>query len=243
MDSGALMLLNNQEELILPVQLKVRMLMEQALLRSRCRAMVEDRIIKLERVVRVQALFAIIDRGTSPDGGLVGEGIPWGRAKPPTSLSPDDVVNFRRMAVCEVKNILYDLAEEGSADCSKDLAQIYDGLVFTEDIAQDAAKGFASVDEEALFAPRRSKYRRLMTERWRFLIRKLGVMLDMQDDMDGLLASATQPNVRSGDTGKDLASKSSLRYRQEADSESETEVETDEDSSSSGLQDQKSPSY
>ncbi|CAM9331341.1 unnamed protein product [Discosporangium mesarthrocarpum] len=252
MDPGWLMMLNREEENILPVQLKVHMLMEQAMLRTRCRAVVEERIVKLEKVVRVHALFAVIEKGVRS-----------------TSLRDVELASLRRMAVSEVKNVLYDIADEGAADSTRDIASIYDGLVFTEDMEQDAAKGFAGVDEETLFAPRRTKYRLLMTERLHFLIRKLGIMLDMQGKLEALITSpgVTAPEeglspekapggtagaVKEGPWEGSLATpvpvpipsppgKGGEHVKNRSTSGSDTEVETDEDSGSPAPGDQKYP--
>lgn len=60
MDAQALLRINAQEDHFLPVEIKIRMLMEQAAMRMRASAMVGERISKLDDVVRVRALLAII---------------------------------------------------------------------------------------------------------------------------------------------------------------------------------------
>lgn len=60
MDAQALLRINAEEDHFLPVEIKVRMLMEQAAMRMRASAMVGERISKLDDVIRVRALLAII---------------------------------------------------------------------------------------------------------------------------------------------------------------------------------------
>lgn len=69
MDAQALLRINAQEDHFLPVEIKVRMLMEQAAMRMRASAMVGERISKLDDVIRVRALLAIIREKTAATEG------------------------------------------------------------------------------------------------------------------------------------------------------------------------------
>lgn len=181
------MRINAHEERLLPVELKVRMLMQQASMRMRASAMVGERISMLDDVIRVRALFAIIrekkaaTRAASKEATEAAETTTKAShsrssscaSSPATRLPPSDeeAVMFTRMAVSALKTVLFQLADEGAAESSKlDLSQLYDGLVSTDAIGLDASEGFPTLDVDSLMSLKHARYRKVVTSRHRFLV-------------------------------------------------------------------------
>lgn len=208
MDARALLRINAQEEHFLPVELKVRMLMEQAAMRMRASAMVGERISKLDDVIRVRALLAIIrEKSRGPEeaapaaaaatatakeqapaarGGAAEKGTQ--AAAPPAEVAvcvgehtggsspPDaeDAEMFARMAVSAMKTVLFQVADEGAAESAKDVLDVYEGLMTTDDLALAAAEGFPELCVETLMSLKHSCYRKLVAARHRFLVSCFG---------------------------------------------------------------------
>lgn len=221
MDPEALMRINAQEELFLPVEIKVKMLMEQASMRMRASTMIGERISMLDDVIRVRALLAIIRQGrqhvegkvtftprqemrettSSPAASLtIAESLPCaeepGESTSEGHVEEEDVTAarmseevpshpkrerfvpcgkaememFTRMAVSALKTVLFQLAEEGSAEGAKDLSTIYEGLVTTEALSEEAAEGFPSLDVDSLLDLKHARYRKVVVSRHRFLV-------------------------------------------------------------------------
>ncbi|CAM9427746.1 unnamed protein product, partial [Laminaria digitata] len=241
MDAQALLRINAQEDHFLPVEIKIGMLMEQAAMRMRASAMVGERISKLDDVIRVRALLAIIREKIGATEGQqqpeaatttsssrsssissnsreeLGEISPDSKegdcsqdpappeAEEATSSatasdrcsvpSEEDLAMFTRMAVSSTKVVLFQLAQEGEAEGAKDVFDVYEGLLTTSALSKAAAEGFPSMNVDSLMSPRHSCYRRLIAARHRFLLRKLGVLLDMKEDLDTLLGLAVDVEV------------------------------------------------
>lgn len=218
MDAQALLRINAEEDHFLPVEIKIRMLMEQASMRMRASAMVGERISKLDDVIRVRALLAIIrekigategqtprdsatatssrsdsissigssaaeERGDSPPEHSKDESseepAPVEAEEVTSSVtatdrcdlpSEEDLAMFTRMAVSSTKVVLFQLAQEGEVDGAKDVFDVYEGLVTTNDLSRAAAEGFPSMNVDSLMSPRHSCYRRLLAARHRFLV-------------------------------------------------------------------------
>lgn len=184
MDPESLVRINAHEDRLFPVELKVKMLMEQASMRMRASAMVGERISLLDDVIRVRALMEIVrhrsdadeaseaTRGTrrcstgSCDSSSSDALCPATRT-PPTK---EELVMYTRMAVAALKTVLFQLVDEGAADSSKDLSQLYDGLVSTDELSLDASEGFPTLDVDSLLSREHLRYRKLVTSRHRFLV-------------------------------------------------------------------------
>lgn len=184
MDPQSLIRINAHEERLFPVELKVRMLMEQASMRMRASAMVGERIALLDDVIRVRALLAIV-RQKKNDGDEASKDATKTRSSsgscesyaaekcPPSTRTPpteEEYMMYTRMAVSALKTVLFQLVDEGAADSSKDLSQVYDGLVSTDDLAVTASEGFPTLDVDSLLSREHARYRKVVTARHRFLV-------------------------------------------------------------------------
>lgn len=188
MDAQALLRINAEEETFLPVEIKVRMLMEQASMRMRASAMVGKRISQLDDVIRVRALLAIIraKSGTpkkaeasscsaATAAGCTVEDPPPSSAdacSPRATDGPnaEDLLMFTRMAVSALKTVLFQMADEGAAETAKDLFDVYDGLVTTDELNLAASEGFPLLGVDNLLLSEHVCYRKLACSRHRFLV-------------------------------------------------------------------------
>ena len=187
MEAQALLRINSNEARFLPVELKVRMLMEQAGMRMRASAMVGKRISQLDDVIRVRALMAIVIRATeasneaaaseavSGPSDLRGEAReePAGPCLGPSMRCPpsaDEVDMFARMAVSGIKTVLFQIVEEAEAETAKDIIDAYDGLITTEDLCLAAAEGFPNLNVDSLLLAKHLRYRKLVASRHRYLV-------------------------------------------------------------------------
>ncbi|CAN0028351.1 unnamed protein product [Ectocarpus sp. 13 AM-2016] len=111
---------------------------------------------------------------------------------PPPDLQ--DLEVFARMAVAKIKVVLFQLASPAEVrereQQGKDVFDVYEGLLTSEALAKAAKEGFPSLDVETLMLPAHFRYRSLVAARHRYLLRKLGVLLDMEDGVDSLLEKA-----------------------------------------------------
>lgn len=188
MDAHALLRINAEEETFLPVEIKVRMLMEQASMRMRASAMVGKRISQLDDVIRVRALLSIIraksgtpkkaEASSCPAATAAGSSV---EDPPPSSAdacSPrgtdepnaEDTLMFTRMAVSALKTVLFQLADEGAAETAKDLFDVYDGLVTTDELTLAASEGIPFLGVDNLLLSEHACYRKLACSRHRFLV-------------------------------------------------------------------------
>ncbi|CAN0348479.1 unnamed protein product, partial [Ectocarpus sp. 8 AP-2014] len=111
---------------------------------------------------------------------------------PPPDLQ--DLEVFARMAVAKIKVVLFQLASPAEVrereQQGKDVFDVYEGLLTSEALAKAAKEGFPTLDVETLMLPAHFRYRSLVAARHRYLLRKLGVLLDMEDGVDSLLEKA-----------------------------------------------------
>lgn len=184
MDPESLMRINAHEERLFPVELKVRMLMEQASMRLRSSTLVGERISMLEDVIRVRALLAIIRQESNTDVSSTAtsrtslcstgstESLSVDDSCPATRSPPteEELATFTRMAVSALKTVLFQLVEEGASESSKDLSELYDGLVSTDALSQSASEGFPTLDVDSLFSLEHARYRKVLASRHRFLV-------------------------------------------------------------------------
>ncbi|CAM9831093.1 unnamed protein product [Ectocarpus sp. 4 AP-2014] len=219
LDSRSLLRINAHEEFFLPVEVKVGWLSRQASMRSRASAMVGSRISQLDDAIRVRALLSILQSfsatATTPaarpsaakiaqDSCSASEGEEGSRSRPngkrhvrtDSGPPPDlqDLEVFARMAVAKIKVVLFQLASPAEVrereQQGKDVFDVYEGLLTSEALAKAAKEGFPTLDVETLMLPAHFRYRSLVAARHRFLLRKLGVLLDMEDGVDSLLEKA-----------------------------------------------------
>lgn len=189
MDAQALMRINAQEENMFPVEIKVKMLMEQAGMRMRASRMVGERISQLDDVIRVRALLGIVGqnrrKAEKDNSGTERKQQTTDASKTraaaacaPSPRARDrfapcgeaDLAVFSRMAVSSMKTVLFQLAEEGMVDGAKDLSVMYDGLVTTAALNADASEGFCALDVDSLLSAEHSTYRKLIVSRHRYLV-------------------------------------------------------------------------
>ncbi|CAN0341145.1 unnamed protein product, partial [Ectocarpus sp. 8 AP-2014] len=111
---------------------------------------------------------------------------------PPPDLQ--DLEVFARMAVAKIKVVLFQLASPAEVrereQQGKDVFDVYEGLLTGEALAKAAKEGFPTLDVETLMLPAHFRYRSLVAARHRYLLRKLGVLLDMEEGVDSLLEKA-----------------------------------------------------
>ncbi|CAM9494086.1 unnamed protein product, partial [Ectocarpus fasciculatus] len=111
---------------------------------------------------------------------------------PPPNLQ--DLEVFARMAVAKTKVVLFQLASAAEVrereQQGKDVFDVYEGLLTSEVLEKAAKEGFPSLDVETLMLPVHFRYRSLVAARHRYLLRKLGVLLDMEHGVDSLLEKA-----------------------------------------------------
>lgn len=202
LDAASLLKINAEEDRFLPVEIKVHMLMEQAAMRMRASAIVGEQISKLDDVIRVRALLAIIreksrdaqghcesssdceDSGSGTDDEARKSGAEESghddeasvaRHVPP--LGPEDREMFTRMAVSAMKTVLFQLSEEGAVDGAKDVFDLYEALVSTDDLALAAAEGFPMLGVDTVMSVKHACYRKLVAARHRFLVSGFSLLL------------------------------------------------------------------
>lgn len=192
MEAQALLRINAHEARFLPVELKVRMLMEQAGMRMRASAMVGERISQLDDVVRVRALISIVSEGIKPtlppsvspgagaaaketddvpdgrEGGEGGEPIEGKNSRRVPTV--EEMEMFKRMAVSAVKTVLFQIADEAEAEIAKDVIDVYEGLITTEDLCLKAAEGFPTLNVDSLLSSKHLRYHKLLASRHRYLV-------------------------------------------------------------------------
>lgn len=201
MEAQALLRINAHEARFLPVELKVRMLMEQAGMRMRASAMVGERISQLDDVVRVRALISIVSEGTKPSppappasagagaGAAAKEiddepdkregGAPIEGKNPRRLPTVEEMEMFKRMAVSAVKTVLFQIADEAEAEIAKDVIDVYEGLITTEDLCLKAAEGFPTLNVDSLLSSKHLRYHKLLASRHRYLVSKTARPLSM----------------------------------------------------------------
>lgn len=190
MEAQALLRINAHEARFLPVELKVRMLMEQAGMRMRASAMVGERISQLDDVVRVRALVSIVSEGAKPTPSPPSAGAGAGAATKEINDEPDgreggeplegknsrrvptveEMEMFKRMAVSAVKTVLFQIADEAEAEIAKDVVDVYEGLITTEDLCLKAAEGFPTLNVDSLLSSKHLRYHKLLASRHRYLV-------------------------------------------------------------------------
>ncbi len=86
----------------------------------------------------------------------------------------DDLELFLRMAVSKIKEVLLQVAsdDEKKERQGKDVFDIYEGHVTTDDLEKAAEAGFPSLDVETILLPKHFRYRALVAARHRFLVRQ-----------------------------------------------------------------------
>ncbi|CAN0212182.1 unnamed protein product [Pylaiella littoralis] len=96
---------------------------------------------------------------------------------------------FLRMAVSRMKDVLFQLAsdEEKKERGDRCLFDVYEGLMTSETLYSAALEGFPTLDVDTVMLPKHFHYRKLIAARHRFLLRKLGVLLGMEDGVNELL--------------------------------------------------------
>eukprot|EP00752_Nemacystus_decipiens_P012778 g11316.t1 len=106
--------------------------------------------------------------------------------------APADLELFTRMAVANLKKVLFQLASDAERKerQGKDVFDVYEGLVTTEALEKAAEAGFPALDVDTILLPKHFRYRSLVAARHRYLLRKLGVLLDMEDGVEALLELA-----------------------------------------------------
>ncbi|CAM9623554.1 unnamed protein product, partial [Phaeothamnion confervicola] len=92
---------------------------------------------------------------------------------------------FAALLVAGVRAVLFDLANE-SAEHGPCLSDTYGAFFTTAAVQRSAGSGFAAVGADALL-PRDSPYRSLMLVRFRGLLKKLWIMLDMETELARLV--------------------------------------------------------
>ncbi|CAN0164123.1 unnamed protein product [Scytosiphon promiscuus] len=116
-----------------------------------------------------------------------------GSSEPP--LDARDLEVVARMAVAKVKIVLFQLAspeeKKERLQQGKDVFDVYEGLLTSEDLEQAAKEGFPKLDVDTLLDPKHFRYRSLIAARHRYLLRKLAVLLDLDEGgLDSLLDRA-----------------------------------------------------
>eukprot|EP00903_Cladosiphon_okamuranus_P005707 g5667.t1 len=109
-----------------------------------------------------------------------------------TPPAPADLELFTRMAVAKMKAVLFQLASDAEKKerRGKDVFDVYEGLVTSEALEKAAEAGFPALDVDTILLPKHFHYRTLIAARHRYLLRKLGVLLDMEDGVESLLELA-----------------------------------------------------
>ncbi|CAM9608721.1 unnamed protein product, partial [Ectocarpus sp. 12 AP-2014] len=138
------------------------------------------------------------DSCSASEGEEGGRSRPKGKRHVRTDSGPppdlQDLEVFARMAVAKIKVVLFQLASPAEVrereQQGKDVFDVYEGLLTSEALAKAAKEGFPTLDVETLMLPAHFRYRSLVAARHRYLLRKLGVLLDMEDGVDSLLEKA-----------------------------------------------------
>lgn len=90
-------------------------------------------------------------------------------------LDARDLEVIARMAVAKIKVVLFQLAspeeKKERLQQGKDVFDVYEGLLTSEDLEQAAKEGFPTLDVDTLMHPKHFRYRSLIAARHRFLVR------------------------------------------------------------------------